>query len=165
MAKFKRHWRNYLLDPGFQLRFCGIVVGVSLLFSIFIGVFFYLRMDSASEVLREIFTDIDCNEIPPLVAINSFLVDQMRPIIVSMIFLLVCYFIFTSAFVILETHKVVGAEYAIKRFIREKMAKKQFSERIYLRKKDYLKDLANSINEMAEALEGESDQPEKKPEV
>lgn len=149
MAKYKRNLKNFLLEPGFQLKFCAIVIGTALLFSLLIASYFYVGMKEAVTTLMDIFESFD---VPPE-QVEGYLSDQIRPIIQTILGMLLAYFIIVSILVVVETHKVVGAKYAIKRFVKDSLRTFSFSDRIYLRKKDYFRDVEKELNELAESLE------------
>jgi len=146
--KKKRQLKNFLLDPSFQLRFCTIVIGLTFLFTVFITTYFYFSMRDAVAILLEIFESFDV----PSEQVTSFIIEKVSPIVKTMLGLLAGFFVIVSCVIIVETHKVVGAEFAIKRYIREKLKNLYFSEKLHLRKKDYLTDISSELNNLADKL-------------
>lgn len=85
-------------------------------------------------------------------AIASFIYGEQRRIAIYLVILIILLMVFMFFMGIVITHKIAGPMLVIKRKMRD-IASGDFSTRVRLRRNDEFKDMQDSFNEMAEALE------------
>lgn len=137
-----RKVRNFLIDRDLQLIFWKYqlfvlfaVLGATIVSLFLIEVFirFFIGVSSEEYILVYVYEMVS----------NNF----------TLLSLMVFFYFFVSFItIILLTHRVSGAEYAIARLVRN-LREGQYSRRVHLRKDDFLKKLAGEINELAESFE------------
>lgn len=140
--RHKRKLSNYLLKPGFQLRY-----GLYLFIFGFAGTTLiqYLSYLSLRRAIIDFHTK---NE-------KADLMSWMDPSVLEIGY---DYYIFIGLFAlgcavfgIWMTHRVVGPEVAIKRFVGE-MRRGKFGHKLTLREKDQLFEIAQELNDLSESL-------------
>jgi len=133
--------RNYFIDKGFQTRFiikfCVIVIVASLLVGFLV---IYLCRDSTSVTIEN----------------TRVLVKQMSDFMFPIIFqTLIIVTVFSALSVIVLTlftsHKIAGPLYRIKKEI-ELLKEGNLSPNFKIRKTDQLRELANSLSDLADVL-------------
>lgn len=143
--KNRRKLRNLLLDPRVQYRygyyFLAFSVGAALLNQVF------LVSSMRSMLLRAL---ADSNVDPISLAGN--VAGPIRVIAVGTTLILPVMGLLCFGFAILVTHKFVGPQVALKRHI-AKLKAGNYASECRLRKDDELQELADELNELAEALE------------
>ncbi len=147
----KRRLRNYLLDSRFQLKYTGMVVGVTLLVATVLGYFAYDYSRGQTEALQvqmAMQPDLD----PQVAArLDEIARAEDRKVlfgIVGGIAILAIALAFTG---IVVTHKVVGPAYKMKMMLR-RVAQGHIKVEGSLRKGDELQDVFIAFNEMIGAL-------------
>ncbi len=146
-APVKRQLRNYLLDSRFQLKYTGMVVGVTLAVATVLGYFAYDYSRGQTEALQvqmAMQPDLD-----PQVAAH---LDQIaraedRKVLTGIILGIGILAIALGFTGIVVTHKVVGPAYKMKLMLR-KVAQGHLRVDGSLRKGDELKDVFIAFNDM-----------------
>lgn len=113
-----RSWRNYLLEPGFQLKYTGMVVGVTLAVSAVLGVFAYRFSASVSDSTKIMLVN-DPNLSPEnldrmLADVDA--TDQKIALSILGGVALLCLALGVTG--ILVTHKIVGPAYKLRLLLR-----------------------------------------------
>lgn len=139
MAKIKR--RNYFIDKSFQakfiFKFCLIVVIASLLLT---ALLFYFSQDSTTVAIEN-----------TRVTVKST-ADFMLPVFIQTVAIVFAAAALTVLLLSLfVSHKIAGPLYRIRKEI-DALGKGDFSRNFNLRRKDQLKDLATSLNQMCNSL-------------
>lgn len=148
MAKLFRR-RVYLIDKRLQLRFTGLVVALVVVYSLFLGGATYMNykiscivFDNTSLYDPAVEKSIEAGGRKMMATTIAFLV--VNGIVVGFVFVLL-------------THKVAGPLYRIRRHIAE-IQGGRLPQRMVLRKGDELGHVANSVNDMTDALRGAAEQ-------
>ncbi len=137
----KRSFRNFLLNPLLQFRF-GLYMIINLIvFSLIVGTFAYFYLYSLVDFLAEI------SEVPD--TIKELIVIEIKNFGIYFGAILFIFFLLSTIFIVIKTHRIVGAEYAINRFIKEYLVNLHFGQAISLRKYDFLKDIATNLNTLS----------------
>lgn len=146
-----RSWRNYLLEPSFQLKYTGMVVGVTLAVSAVLGIFAYRFSLSVSdstkimlvndpnlsqENLDRMLRDVDAND------------QKVALSIVGGVALLCVALGITG---ILVTHKIVGPAYKLRLLLRH-MANGRLELTGRLRDGDELQSVFAELEKMVDSL-------------
>lgn len=140
----KRYIKNYLISPFLQFKFSLYVVLLLLIYSIMISAISYFFFLDFIEIL------IELTEVPDTA--KEFLVDELYQYTKIISVIIIGFFMLSSFIVILQTHRILGAAYAIKRHIDNHLLKGDFHTRLRLRSRDYLKDVAESLNKFTDKL-------------
>jgi len=146
-APAKRRLRNYLLDSRFQLKYTGMVVGVTLAVATVLGYFAYDYSRGQTEALQvqmAMQPDLDPQVAAHLDEIARAEDRKVLTGIVLGIGILAIALGFTG---IVVTHKVVGPAYKMKLMLR-KVAQGHLRVDGSLRKGDELKDVFIAFNDM-----------------
>jgi hypothetical protein len=143
--KSVRKIRNFVPDPQLQLRFAGIVTLIIALFAFSIAAY-------AQLAVREIIDLI--SQTPGLLApVLDELKDVTNEFLTGFFAILAAFIVGTTAFIILQTHKIAGAKVAILRSSRLTAEHPIKPERVHLRQSDYLKDIAVELNNLYTCIE------------
>lgn len=133
--------RNYLVNPGFQLRFmfyvaCGVLTGFAV---IYITNLWYLNM--LVEQGRELGLDPG--------SVYFEFVDHQRKLM-NIAFLVVCTTVFAVLMVagLLLSHKIAGPVYRVQKYTREVIAGEEPPGPVSLRKGDFFPELATIVNDL-----------------
>ncbi len=137
MAKIRR--RRYLVRPGFQLRYTGIILlALFIASAVCISTMYYSSITMLGEKLANVY--------PQGRLVATF--KQVNSIIIYRILLLVP---FITLIGILLSHRIAGPAHRIERVLGE-IGKGNFDINIRLRKYDELVGIANAINSMTADL-------------
>ena len=139
-----RKIKNFLISPLIQFKFSAYIVVMILIYSIALGVYFYFSLGKFMDIL------VETSEVPELA--NEFAMEEIRKFMFGMGLIVFGMFIFSSCFIIIQTHRILGAAKAIDRHIRKNMLSINFSAKLTLRPKDYLKEIAQGLNQLSEKL-------------
>jgi len=147
----KRHMKNYLLDPRFQLKYTGMVVVVAVIIASVLGYFAYDYSKGQTEALTiqmAMQPDLD-----PAVAsdLQGYANQQDQKVLISIIvgvLLLALALGFTG---IIVTHKLVGPAYKMRRLLHE-VAEGKLKVVGGLRKGDELQELFEAFAAMVDSL-------------
>ena len=147
----KRKLRNYLLDKRFQLKYTGMVVGVTLVVASILGALAYRESQGQTEAMQvqlAMQPDLDPQAVASLEAFGKERDRQILAGIVGGIAALVIALAMTG---IVVTHKMVGPAYKI-RLLLAKVAAGHLRVDGGLRKGDELQDVFNAFNDMVNTL-------------
>ncbi|MDJ0879296.1 MAG: hypothetical protein QNI86_11835 [Halieaceae bacterium] len=143
MTTQQRNWkrRNYLINPGFQLRFmfyiaCGMLTGFAVI---------YFTNHWYINILNEQGRELGLN---PGHIYFEF-VDQQRRLM-NIAFAVVCTAVFTVLMVcsMLLSHKIAGPIYRVNKYSREVIAGDVPAYPVSLRKGDFFPELATMVNDL-----------------
>ncbi len=143
MSKIKR--RKYLVSHKFQLRFAGVI----LLFMVAIAsvsaltIYYYIWMLLGDKLAN----------VYPQARLAGILRSANIKLILNM--LLISPFVVLASIIL--SHRIAGPVYRLKKTLKE-VINGNYSQRIHLRKKDELKDLASTINSVINELEKKEEQ-------
>jgi nitrogen fixation/metabolism regulation signal transduction histidine kinase len=147
----KRKLRNYLLDKRFQLKYTGMVVGVTLVVTSILGALAYqesMGQTEAMQVQLAMQPDLDPQAVASLEAFGKERDRQMLAAIIGGIGILAVALGLTG---IVVTHKMVGPAYKM-RMLLAKVASGRLRVDGGLRKGDELQDVFNAFNDMVTNL-------------
>lgn len=148
----KRRLRNYLLDPRFQLKYTGMVVGVAALVGAVLGAVAYDYSTQQTEALTaELVMRQASMDERAIEKIQSDAEAEDRKVLGSIVggVLLLCLVLaVTGVFV---THRVVGPAYKMRKLLRE-VARGRLRFQGKLRKGDELQELFEAFSGMVASL-------------
>lgn len=147
----QRRLRNYLLDSRFQLKYTGMVVGVTLVVASLLGAVAYSESKGQTEALQiqlAVQPDLDPQVAAHLDAFGKQRDRQMLLGILGGIGLLTLALGLTG---IVITHKLVGPAYRMRRLLKT-VADGHLRVEGALRKGDELQDVFNAFNDMVATL-------------
>jgi methyl-accepting chemotaxis protein len=144
---FKRRFRNYLLDPAFQLKYTAYVVGVTLLVAGVLGYVAYEQSQAQTEMLTV--NMALAGETADFIERTAAEADQalLLQIIAGVLILAVS----LGLTGVLVTHRVVGPAYKLKSLFRD-VKEGHLRIRGRLRKGDELQDVFDEFEAMIETL-------------
>jgi methyl-accepting chemotaxis protein len=147
----KRRFRNYLLDPRFQLKYTGAVMAVTILVAAVLGYFAYDFSRGQTEALTiqmAMQPDLD-----PEVAqdLQGFAAAHDRKVLLGILAGILVLAVSLGVTGILVTHKVVGPAYKLRRLLRD-VSEGHLKVQGGLRKGDELQDLFEAFAQMVETL-------------
>lgn len=143
----KRSFRNYLLDPRFQLKYTGMVVGVTLLVGVVLGALAYRESRAQTEMLTVQWVMEGQTE--DFIAEQAAAADRLLLIQISTGILIMVIALGVTG--ILVTHKVVGPAYKMKLLFEDVVAG-HLRVRGKLRKGDELQDVFEAYERMIDIL-------------
>jgi len=147
----KRKLRNYLLDKRFQLKYTGMVVGVTLVVASILGALAYRESQGQTEAMQvqlAMQPDLDPQAVASLEAFGQQRDREILVGIVGGVAALVIALAFTG---IVVTHKMVGPAYKM-RLLLARVAAGHLRVDGGLRKGDELQDVFNAFNDMVNTL-------------
>jgi methyl-accepting chemotaxis protein len=139
----QRSWKNYLIDPSFQLRYASWLSGTGLLLvaaitSVF---YFYIRENYAILVDLSPMTD----------DAKALLYDELNQIITKLALISFTFVMVITVIGIVISHRAAGAVYHFKKIFR-KVTEGDATARIQLRPNDDFQEAAKEFNLMMETL-------------
>lgn len=140
----RRKLRNYLIDPSLQFRFAGYTLLIFVVFALSVGVF--------SSVFLSYLTEHVAGLSEGSGSAATLLQSEIDVFFDRLVVMLILFLIIAGAYIILQTHKIAGAEFAIVRHISTKLQQMDFEGRLTLRRADYLTGIARELNLLAEKL-------------
>jgi HAMP domain-containing protein len=143
----KRNLRSLLIEPFKQIKLGLYVMIVTVIFSGIAGYFYREAFDEQYAHVMEIFGVVDEATKDEVVVNDIFKKNRIKLVIVFVAYVLVMFWV-----IFRSTHKYYGPLVSIDRFIRH-MTDGQYHQRVTIRRGDELGKLAQSLNEMAAALE------------
>jgi hypothetical protein len=144
--KSVRKIRNFVLDPQLQLRFAGNVTMILALFAFAIVAYAQMAMHEIIDLL---------SQTPGLlVATIEELTSVISKFLGGFFAILAVFVVGTASFIIMQTHKIAGAKYAILRSIRSTTSHPNQPEKVSLRQADFLQDIATELNQLYDKIEG-----------
>ena len=150
-GKPKRHLKNYLLDPRFQLKYTGMVVAVTVVVASVLGTFAYRESKEQTASLN--IQLMSSPDLDPAVtqSILDHSKDKDRETLLAIIGG-IAFLAFALGFTgIIVTHKLVGPAYKLQLLLKE-VASGKLKLVGRLRKGDELQDVFEAFAEMIEAL-------------
>jgi nitrogen fixation/metabolism regulation signal transduction histidine kinase len=147
----KRQLRNYLLDKRFQLKYTGMVVGVTLVVASILGALAYQESKGQTEAMQvqlAMQPDLDPQAVASLEAFGK---ERDRQILASIIAGIGVLTVALGLTGIVITHKMVGPAYKIRMLLRT-VASGQLKVSGSLRKGDELQDVFAAFNDMVQDL-------------
>lgn len=139
-----RSIKNFLIDPLLQFKFGIYMVLTIIAFMIVVGIFAYYSLSEFVSLL------IVLSEVPD--SVREYLDELTVGFIIGLVIILVIFSLVAMVFVIVQTHRIVGASYAIKRHITKHLMNSDFDTKLVLRKKDYFKDIADALNKLSKKM-------------
>ena len=138
MPKFRR--KNYLVARGFQLKFAGLILAFMFFVAIFSALTIYYNVWIVlGEKLANVYPQGRLVSILKTANLNLFIrLMILAPLV--------------GVFAIVLSHRIAGPIYRIKTTL-DDVIKGDYSKRLYLRRTDELKDIAESINILVDKLD------------
>jgi nitrogen fixation/metabolism regulation signal transduction histidine kinase len=151
----QRRFRNYLLDPRFQMKYVGMVVAVTLVVASVFGAFVYdfSRGLTESFVLNQALHE-EYEDGTSLESLKAAAEAEDRKVLVAIIAGIALLSIALGLTGIVVTHKVVGPAYKLRRLLDE-VASGKLHVAGRLRKGDELQQLFESFEAMVATLRAE----------
>ena len=150
-----RSWKNLLIDPVFQFTFAGyILIAIALYTAIVIGAV-YSYTDQVALIMNDVSDTPD--------SFIVYLFDQLESLSYQMLGLTLGFVAIVLTIIVIETHRIAGASYAIRKFVTENLEQENYSQRLTLRKRDYFTDLADSINRYCSKKDPKQERNAEKP--
>lgn len=148
----KRSVKNYLLDPGFQLKYTGMVIGVTLTLATILGGFAYKASKGQTESL-EITMMMNATSLDQqtMDMIHRDAIERDRKTLLAIVFGVALLTLGLGLTGIVVTHKVVGPAYKLKLLLRQ-VGEGKLKLFGHLRKGDELQDVFEEFSSMIEAL-------------
>lgn len=147
----QRRLRNYLLDSRFQLKYTGMVVGVTLIVASLLGAVAYSESKGQTEALQiqlAVQPDLD----PQVAAhLDAFGKQRDRQMLLGILGGIMLLTLALGATGIVITHKLVGPAYRMRRLLGT-VASGHLRVEGALRKGDELQDVFNAFNDMVNTL-------------
>lgn len=132
--------RKYLIEKKFQLKFAGLIMLFMFAVAFFSALtIYYYTWIALGEKLANVYPQ---GRLVGILRHANFILFLRILIVSPLVF----------ALAILLSHRIAGPIYRIKNTIDE-VIKGDYTKRLYLRKTDTLKDVADSINSIIEMLE------------
>jgi nitrogen fixation/metabolism regulation signal transduction histidine kinase len=149
----KRKLRNFLLDRRFQLKYTGMVVGVTLVVASLLGALAYRESKGQTEALQiQLMMQQDLD--PQVSAsLESFGRERDEHMLIAILLGIATLTLALGATGIMITHKMVGPAYRIRQLLGT-VAKGQLRVDGALRKGDELQDVFAAFNRMVTSLRG-----------
>jgi len=147
----KRRLRNYLLDPGFQLKYTGMVVGMTIVVAAVLGYFAYDYSKGQTEAMS-ISMAMQPDLAPEVAAdLEGWAEAEDRKVLVAIVAGVLILAMMLGVTGIIVTHKVVGPAYKMQLLLnRVADGKLQLAGR--LRKGDELQNVFEAFANMVESL-------------
>ncbi|MCB9662240.1 MAG: hypothetical protein R3B40_20535 [Polyangiales bacterium] len=149
-GKPKRHLRNYLLDPRFQLKYTGMVVLVTVVVASVLGTFAYRSSKAQTESLtiQMAMMDLDGSLQGSLEEMSA---ERDREVLLSIVGGIVLMGLVLGCTGIVVTHRLVGPAYKLRLLIHE-VASGKLKIMGKLRKGDELQEVFEAFAEMITSL-------------
>lgn len=147
----KRRLRNYLLDPRFQLKYTGMVVGVTIVVAAVLGYFAYDYSRGQTEMLMAQQAELPGMGAESWALIQESAQEEDRKVLFAIVGGIMVLALAIGVTGIMVTHKVVGPAYKMKKLLGE-VATGHLNVHSRLRKGDELQDLFEAFAHMVETL-------------
>ena len=147
LSRANRNLNTILIEPFKQMKLGIYVIAVSLTFSALTDMVFLNAYFEQYQHVMELFKVVDPNRQWEMVVNDIFYKNAVRIGVLIGTFILL-----TFSIVFHVTHKYYGPLVSIRRFVLG-ISKGDYSQRVVLRKRDELQDLAANLNQMAESLQ------------
>lgn len=139
----RRRFTNFLLDPFMQFRFAGQVLAILFVFALAFGGFTYVLVDLLYRML-------DLFQVEN--SVREFVDGEVMHVIIGMSVTLLLFLLFGALFVVMETHKIVGAKYALIKHLKDHLLKNELDMPLKLRKSDYFQDVSELLNDFVASI-------------
>jgi nitrogen fixation/metabolism regulation signal transduction histidine kinase len=151
----QRRFRNYLLDPRFQMKYVGMVVAVTLVVASVFGAFVYdfSRGLTESSLANQMLHD-EYQDAAALKSLQAAAEAEDRKVLMAIIAGIALLSVALGLTGIVVTHKVVGPAYKLRKLIDE-IAGGKLRVVGSLRKGDELQEIFESFASMVETLRAE----------
>lgn len=134
--------RRYIIKKEFQLRYIGLIMSIMLLSAIISGyTIYYNSWVFLGEKLANVYP-------------QGQLVSIFRSVNLRLFINLIFVSMLCIGIGIIASHRIAGPVYRMIKFL-DTVRSGDYSQRLHLRKRDELKDLAEAINRLVEKLESE----------
>jgi len=144
MARNQRRMRNYLIRPISQLKMSGLVAVLMVAIVSGLNVINYRKYSNITRVMSNFYgLNEETREILLGIRMQLLVADVILIIAISLVLILVW---------IKMTHRIYGASFAIKKFVRL-MIEGKYESKLTLRKKDEFRDVADVLNELGSVLQ------------
>ena len=144
MARNQRRMRNYLIRPISQLKISGSVAVLMVAIVVGLNVINYLKYSNITRVMSNFYgLNEETREILLGIRMQLLVTDVISAMAISLVIILVW---------IKMTHRIYGASFAIKKFVRL-MIEGKYESKLTLRKKDEFRDVADVLNELGSVLQ------------
>ncbi len=140
---FKRSWKNFLIDPKFQLRYAFWLSGTGVILVAAITVVFYSYIRNNYAVLVDLSPMTD--------DAKALLYDELNQIIVRLAAISTVFILMMTFLGVIISHRAAGAVYHFKKVFRL-IGEGKVDERIQLRPGDDFQDAAADFNQMMDRL-------------
>lgn len=149
----KRRWRNYLLVPAFQLKYTGMVVGVTVIVASVLGVLAYNYSRGQTEMLAMNRMAAKGSDITEAFVqdLEAYSEAADRKVAISIVLSVLLLALTLGATGIVVTHRLVGPAYRLKQLLRD-VRDGRLAVRGRLRKGDELQDIFEVFQEMIVSL-------------
>ena len=141
----RRSFRNFLIAPLIQLKMAGIVILMLFLQLLVVLAFYHFSMNELLNILARVSGASD--------VAMELVHDELMTFVSWMVAGLVAITVVSTVIVIIETHRVLGASYAIRRHIELNLLQFEFKKHLKLRPRDYLKDIQDVVNRLSDKLD------------
>lgn len=149
MNKIKSLRKSKWIDPDFQKRYALVLIGSTIIVSLFLLITFWIHSDLILKILVDSGA-IQKNEV------FDFIKDQLVSLLISVLSVVLIFCLFLIYISVQLSHRIVGPMVALKRSL-EKIGEGQFEEaRLSFREKDEFQELAEVVNRVAGDLEKKS---------
>lgn len=143
----QRKWQNILVEPFVQIKMGAYVLALSLIYSTALGVFIWDAFDEQMFQFQEVYE----GNSPDFI----FSQGPHTAYIFALAALVAVFILIMLLLIVRRTHRMFGPMVSIERFV-DSVTQGDYTQRLKLREKDDLKDLAESLNRVAAALEREN---------
>lgn len=142
-TNYKRSWRNFIINPAYQLRYVFWLSGSGLVLVALNGLTFYQHIKENYSILVELS--------PMTEESKAQLFHELNVIVFKIGSFSALFVLVVGIFGIIYSHRTVGPLYHFKRVFRE-IAAGNTALRVKLRKKDEFHDVAFEFNQMMDRL-------------
>jgi hypothetical protein len=142
-VEFKRSWRNYLIDPSFQLKYAFWISGTGIFLVAAMSALFYRYIHENYVTLVDL---------SPMTEETKLLMySELNEILIKLGLISVTFIVIVSLLGIVLSHKAAGAVYHFRKIFR-KVGDGETSLRIHLRPGDDFQEAAAEFNLMMDKL-------------
>lgn len=152
-SRTRRRFKNLLIKPELQLRLPLYLLLVTIIFAVSCWIVLHVAFDGLYEFA---FEQGNIGE-----QVGDVLRHHIRVVLTVFTLLAIMYVLLTIGLSVAYLHKLIGPAVAFKRHIRA-LSDGTYSSRIMLRQNDAFGKMAVELNELAEALDKESQQSQSK---
>jgi hypothetical protein len=146
-GKAKRRMKNYMLQPLLQVKLGVYAIGLSVLFSVAVGLILY---STFGDIVNSIVLMTDAED-----EVREIMMAYAKGAMTWVALSFVVYLGATIGVSVLYTHKLIGPTIAFRRHVRS-IAEGRYNARTYLRKGDAFAELADELNHLSEVMERKS---------